>query len=176
MSVGSGRPIGKGDRKPLPRLIIAAEHYNRMMRILEKGIDVEMEVNVKIEYDEKDLVDYNVIAEIPGTDLCDEVVMIGGDYDAKSSRTGATDKMLPVQRQLWKRCGSSKRPARNHAVPSARPLHFGALKKPDSSVHGRMFVTRLEVSTMKAVNLNMISYRSTSIWIGTAQGYLPAGE
>ncbi len=49
-------------------------------------------------------------------------------------------------------------------------LHFGALKKPDSSVHGRMFVTRLEVSTMKAVNLNMISYRSTSIWIGTAQG------
>ncbi len=120
VSVGSGRPIGKGDRKPLPRLIIAAEHYNRMMRILEKGIDVEMEVNVKIEYDEKDLVDYNVIAEIPGTDLCDEVVMIGGDYDAKSSRTGATDKMLPVQRQLWKRCGSSKRPARNHAVPSAR--------------------------------------------------------
>ncbi len=91
VSVGSGRPIGKGDRKPLPRLIIAAEHYNRMMRILEKGIDVEMEVNVKIEYDEKDLVDYNVIAGIPGTDLRDEVVMIGGHYDAKSFWTGATD-------------------------------------------------------------------------------------
>ena len=91
VNVGSGGLIGVGDRKPLPRLIIAAEHYNRMMRILEKGIDVEMEVNVEIEYDENDLVDYNVIAEIPGTELQDEIVMIGGHYDAESSGTGATD-------------------------------------------------------------------------------------
>ncbi len=70
---------------------MAAEHYNRVVRILEKGIDVEMEVNIKIEYDEEYLDDYNVIAEIPGTDLRDEVVMIGGHYDAESAGTGATD-------------------------------------------------------------------------------------
>ncbi len=91
VSVAEGSPIGKNDPKPFPRIIMAAEHYNRVVRILEKGIDVEMEVNIKIEYDEEDLDDYNVIAEIPGTDLRDEVVMIGGHYDAESAGTGATD-------------------------------------------------------------------------------------
>jgi carboxypeptidase Q len=71
--------------------ILAAEHYNRVMRILEKGIPVEMEVELKVAYDRKDLTDYNVIAELPGSDLADEVVMIGGHLDAHISGTGALD-------------------------------------------------------------------------------------
>ena len=34
---------------------------------------------------------YNTIAEIPGTDLKDEVVMLGGHMDSWHSGTGATD-------------------------------------------------------------------------------------
>ena len=34
---------------------------------------------------------YNTIAEIPGTDLKDEIVMLGGHMDSWHSGTGATD-------------------------------------------------------------------------------------
>jgi len=89
--VSAPRPLGKGEPKPLPTVIVAAEHYNRIMRILEWGIDVEMEVEVRVFFEEDDLRDFNVIAEIPGTDLKDEVVMIGGHYDGEPAGTGATD-------------------------------------------------------------------------------------
>lgn len=89
--VNSGRPIDKSAHKPMPHLIVAAEHYNRIVRILEKDINVKMEVEVRVKYDEEDLQDYNVIAEIPGTDLKDEIVMIGGHYDGESAATGASD-------------------------------------------------------------------------------------
>jgi len=71
--------------------VLAAEHYNRIVRILEKGIPVEMEVELRATYDDKNLTDYNIIAEIPGSDLADEVVMVGGHLDAHISGTGAED-------------------------------------------------------------------------------------
>ena len=76
--------------------ILAAEHYNRIMRILEKGIPVEMEVEVRATYSDKDLTDYNVIAELPGTDLADEVVLVGGHYDGHIGGTGAEDNACGV--------------------------------------------------------------------------------
>ena len=39
---------------------------------------------------------YNTIAEIPGTDLKDEVVMLGGHMDSWHSGTGATDNAAGV--------------------------------------------------------------------------------
>ena len=89
--VSAPRPLRQGQSKPLPTLIVCAEHYNRIMRILEWGIDVEMEVEARIFFEEDDLWDFNVIAEIPGSDLKDEIVMIGGHYDGEPSGTGATD-------------------------------------------------------------------------------------
>jgi hypothetical protein len=89
--VSAPRPLRKGQPKPLLTLIVSAEHYNRIMRILEWGIDVEMEVETRIFFEEDDLRDFNVIAEIPGSDLKDEIVMIGGHYDGEPSGTGATD-------------------------------------------------------------------------------------
>jgi len=76
--------------------ILAAEHYNRIMRILEKGIPVEMEVELRATYSDKNLTDYNVIAELPGTDLADEVVLLGGHYDGHIGGTGAEDNACGV--------------------------------------------------------------------------------
>lgn len=89
--VSAPRPLHKEAPKPMPALIVSAEHYNRIMRILEMGIKVKMEVELRVHYEEDDLRDFNVIAEIPGTDLKDEIVMIGGHYDGEPSGTGATD-------------------------------------------------------------------------------------
>ena len=75
----------------MARIVVAPEHYNRMMRLLDHGFDVEMEVDVRNDFRTDDPLDYNVLAEISGTDLADEIVMIGGHFDSESAGTGATD-------------------------------------------------------------------------------------
>jgi Zn-dependent M28 family amino/carboxypeptidase len=75
----------------IPQAVIAAEHYNRMIRMLERGSRVEMEVNINTRFYDQDLMSHNIIAEIPGSDLKDEVVMLGAHFDSWHSGTGATD-------------------------------------------------------------------------------------
>jgi carboxypeptidase Q len=75
----------------VPQVVVAVEQYNRMVRSIQKGVPVQMEVNVATRYQDQDLMEYNVVGEIPGTDLKDEVVMLGGHYDSWHGGTGATD-------------------------------------------------------------------------------------
>lgn len=89
---------GAGSRDPQNptrtlTLLLAAEHYNRIARILEKGQPVRMEANVKNTFHDQDLNAFNVVADIPGTDpqLKDELVMLGAHFDSWHAGTGATD-------------------------------------------------------------------------------------
>lgn len=74
-------------------LEMAPEHVNLMARLVENGVDVEIEGEVKTTFNEEDLQGYNVLAEIPGTDkkLKSEVVMLGGHLDSWHGANGATD-------------------------------------------------------------------------------------
>ena len=76
---------------PPVELVMAAEQYNRVLRILDKGIPVELEVELKVSFSREDLNDYNVVAEIPGTDLADQIVLLGGHLQANPAGGGATD-------------------------------------------------------------------------------------
>ncbi|MBS1808541.1 MAG: M20/M25/M40 family metallo-hydrolase [Acidobacteria bacterium] len=80
-----GAPLGT------PSIVMGIEHYGRLVRMLEKGVKVKVEIDIKARYHEDDLNAYNTVAEIPGTDLKDEVVMIGGHLDSWHGGTGATD-------------------------------------------------------------------------------------
>lgn len=77
--------------KITPQVILAVEHYNRILRMIEAGDKVRMTVDLAVEWHDADLMGYNTIAEIPGTDLKDEIVMLGGHLDSWHSGTGATD-------------------------------------------------------------------------------------
>jgi carboxypeptidase Q len=79
--------------KYLPQIVVANEHYNRIVRMLAAGEPVKMEVNIGVEWQDADPMGYNTIAEIPGSDpsLKDEVVMLGGHMDSWHAGTGATD-------------------------------------------------------------------------------------
>jgi hypothetical protein len=79
------------DAKVVPQATIAVEHYNRIVRMITKGVPVEMEIQITAKFQDQDLMGHNVIAEIPGTDLKDEIVMVGGHFDSWHSGTGATD-------------------------------------------------------------------------------------
>lgn len=77
-----------------PQAIVAAEQYNRIVRLVGRGIPVQLEVNIGVRFYDDDPMGYNVIAEIPGTDLKDEVVMLGGCIDSWHAGTGATDNAV----------------------------------------------------------------------------------
>ena len=82
-------------RRPT-ELVMAAEHYNRIMRILEKGIPVEIEVELKISFTKDNLTDYNVVAEIEGSDLSHEIVLLGAHLQSNPAGGGATDDVSGV--------------------------------------------------------------------------------
>jgi hypothetical protein len=75
----------------VPQVIVAVEHYNRIIRMIQRGAAVQLEFNVSTKFYDQDLMSYNVVAEIPGTDLKDEIVMLGAHFDSWHSGTGATD-------------------------------------------------------------------------------------
>lgn len=77
---------------PIPlQVVLAVEHYNRIVRMIEAGEKVKMTVDLAVEWHDRDPMAYNTIAEIPGSDLKDEVVMLGGHLDSWHGGTGATD-------------------------------------------------------------------------------------
>lgn len=84
-------PYDKSAPKVTPQLVLAIEHYNRIARMLQAGEPVKMNVDLAVAWQDTDPMGYNTIAEIPGTDLKDEIVMLGGHMDSWHSGTGATD-------------------------------------------------------------------------------------
>jgi hypothetical protein len=93
----TGRPGNRQDRSLRaaqavpPMIALAAEHYNRIYRILERGLPVTLELEVRNDLGAGSGTFANVIGEWRGTDLADQVVMVGGHYDSWASGTGATD-------------------------------------------------------------------------------------
>jgi hypothetical protein len=84
-------PWDKNAPAIIPQIVVAVEHYNRMARMIQQGQNVRMSVNLAVEFNNDDLMGYNTVAEIPGTDKRDEVVMLGGHMDSWHAGTGATD-------------------------------------------------------------------------------------
>ncbi len=74
-----------------PQIVLAVEQYNRIVRMIQAGEQPKMNVELKVEWQDVDPMGYNTIAEIPGSDLKDEVVMLGGHMDSWHAGTGATD-------------------------------------------------------------------------------------
>lgn len=85
-----GRPWNKGNTV-VPQATLAVEHYNRIFRLMLKGIPVKLSLEIKSRYTNPDEMEHNIIAEIPGTDLKDEVVIFGAHFDSWHAATGATD-------------------------------------------------------------------------------------
>ena len=75
----------------VPQLTMSIEHYNRIFRMLKNGLPVKISMELKSSYNSDDPMERNIIAEIPGTDLADEVVIFGAHFDSWHTGTGATD-------------------------------------------------------------------------------------
>jgi carboxypeptidase Q len=84
---------GRDAAKTVPSIVLSSEQYNMIARMIRRGIQVKLRVNLQTRFLSDDKNSYNVIAELPGTDptLRDEVVMIGAHLDSWHAGTGATD-------------------------------------------------------------------------------------
>ncbi len=74
----------------IPQIVVAAENYNRMIRMITKGEKLTIQMELKADFTKADSA-FNIIGEIPGTDKRDEIVLIGGHFDSWHAGTGAAD-------------------------------------------------------------------------------------
>jgi len=96
-----GNPFSRGPRpwapdapENVPQAVVSVEHYNRLIRMLQAGAHPVLEIDIATRFHADDLNSFNVIAEIPGSDLADELVMLGAHFDSWHSGTGATDNAI----------------------------------------------------------------------------------
>ena len=89
---GGGRDKEKDPPTP-PRVAVASENYGRIYRMLDKKVQVTMQLDIQNKFYDDDLNSFNIIGEIPGTDKAksDEIVMLGAHFDSWHGGTGATD-------------------------------------------------------------------------------------
>ncbi|MFL6230289.1 MAG: M20/M25/M40 family metallo-hydrolase, partial [Pyrinomonadaceae bacterium] len=78
----------------VPTVVLRNEDYGRISRLLGDGLEVTLEFNIQNRTFPEGSTAYNVVAEIPGTDKRDEVIMLGGHLDSWHSATGATDNAI----------------------------------------------------------------------------------
>src|SRR5258708_3548480 len=80
-------------RDAVPTVVLAAEHYNMLVRMVQTGASPQLRIEIGARFYENDLNSYNVLAEIPGTHarLRDEVVLVGAPLDSWHTATGAPD-------------------------------------------------------------------------------------
>jgi Iap family predicted aminopeptidase len=73
-----------------PAIVVEAEQYNRLVRLMSRGVPVELRVSTSTSFYDA-VRSFNVVAEIPGTNRRDEIVMVGAHLDSWQGGTGAVD-------------------------------------------------------------------------------------
>ena len=80
--------------KAPPTVVMRNEDYGRISRLLADKRPVELEFEIVNRSYPEGRTSYNVLAELPGSDQADEVVMLGGHLDSWHAATGATDNAI----------------------------------------------------------------------------------
>ncbi|MCX2479076.1 M20/M25/M40 family metallo-hydrolase [Pedobacter sp. MC2016-15] len=86
-----GRDYADTSKTPAPELETSSEDFQRILRLVNAGVPVKMEAEVKTQFFADDLQGYNVVGELAGSDKKNELVIIGGHLDSWHAATGATD-------------------------------------------------------------------------------------
>jgi len=104
----SGDLIVTGGRLPRswedqPRTVtvtMVAKDHAAILGLLTGGTPVELEIDIAATFRRGPIAQRNVIADIPGSDLADEVVIVGGHLDSWDGAQGATDNGTGVATTL----------------------------------------------------------------------------
>ena len=89
--LGGTRAYAPDAPMPGPEIMVSHEDYGQIWRNVKRGVDVQLELNVQNRWYDDDLNAYNTLADLPGTDMADELVIIGAHLDSWHAGTGASD-------------------------------------------------------------------------------------
>jgi carboxypeptidase Q len=78
------------DAPKIPAAAIPAEDAERFQRLQDRGVRIRVKLTMEAHF-EADAESFNVVGELRGRELPDEVVVIGGHFDSWDVGVGATD-------------------------------------------------------------------------------------
>ena len=88
---GGNYRISMDSLPTIPNITLLKEQWVQIKEMVENGEDVELAFDIRNHFRQGPIPLYNVIADIPGTELPDEYVIVGGHIDSWDGATGATD-------------------------------------------------------------------------------------
>ncbi|HEY4320737.1 MAG TPA: M20/M25/M40 family metallo-hydrolase [Gemmatimonadales bacterium] len=142
--VGGNFAVDGTDPQPIPMVDVAPEHYSRMYRTLEGGTPVIMEFDIRNRVGADSAKPVNVIAELPGTDRRNEVVMIGAHLDSWAGGTGATDNAAGVAVMM-----EAMRILKASGVPLRRTVRIGLWNGEEQGSVGSTEYTRAHLGSVR---------------------------
>jgi carboxypeptidase Q len=74
----------------IPAAAITAEDAERMQRLADRGVPIRVRLKMEARL-EADVESFNVVGEIRGSELPEEIVLVGGHFDSWDVGTGASD-------------------------------------------------------------------------------------
>jgi carboxypeptidase Q len=74
----------------IPAAAITAEDAERLQRLADRGVPIRVRLKMEARF-EADVESFNVIGEIRGSELPEEIVLVGGHFDSWDVGTGASD-------------------------------------------------------------------------------------
>jgi hypothetical protein len=114
----------------LPEAFLTTESYGLVWRLLQRG-PVEIEIDLRNSFSTGEVEVYNTVAEIPGADQPDEVVILGGHIDSWDLGTGATDNGTGIMAVL-----EAARALKAVGVKPRRTIRFILFSGEEQGLHG----------------------------------------
>jgi carboxypeptidase Q len=160
----------------VPAVTIAVEHYGRIVRTLQKNQPVRIDLDVKNTFYD-DLMSFNVVGEIAGSDKADELVMLGAHFDSWHTGTGATDNAAGSAVMM-----EAMRILKQSGLPLRRTVRIGLWGGEEQGLLGsRQYVTDTfadrATMTLKPAHGKLAGYFNVDNGTGAIRGiYLQGNE
>jgi hypothetical protein len=133
-------------RAALPEAFLTTESYGLIWRLLKRG-PVEVEINMKNTFSDAPVEVYNTVAELPGSEKSDEVVLIGGHIDSWDLGTGATDNGTGIMAVL-----EAARALKAVGVKPRRTIRFVLFSGEEEGLHGSRAYVKTHEKEMSKIS------------------------
>ncbi len=130
----------------LPEAFLTTESYGLIWRLLKRG-PVELEIDLKNTFSTGEVEVYNTVAELPGAEKPDEVVIIGGHIDSWDLGTGATDNGTGIMAVL-----EAARALKAVGVKPRRTIRFVLFSGEEEGLHGSRAYVKAHEKEMSKIS------------------------
>ncbi len=86
----TGSTVYTDDAPKIPAAAIPAEDASRFQRLADRGVKIRVRLSMQAHF-EADAQSYNVVGELRGRELPNEVIVVGGHFDSWDPSAGASD-------------------------------------------------------------------------------------